>query len=137
MAFIVQKDLGKRTNKKAMTMLERAEQEYKDLIRKRKIVLTDKQKIEAVICELDNKKNDTLERTYRKVNKNFGTIFSKLLPGTSAKLEPPESEDGENRACSILDGLQIKVGFGNDWKATLQELALSLILSLLVFKPAH
>jgi structural maintenance of chromosome 2 len=52
-------------------------------------------------------------------------------------LQPPEGKD-------VLDGLEVKVAFGNNWKESLSELsggqrslvALSLILSLLLFKPA-
>ncbi len=50
-----------------------------------------------MIAELDEKKREALEKTWRKVNQDFGSIFSMLLPGTSAKLEPPED-------CSFLDG---------------------------------
>ena len=50
-----------------------------------------------VIAELDEKKREALEKTWRKVNQDFGSIFSMLLPGTSAKLEPPED-------CTFLDG---------------------------------
>jgi len=68
---------------------------------------------------------------------DFGSIFSTLLPGTMAKLEPPEG-------CSFLDGLEVRVAFGSVWKQSLSELsggqrsllALSLILALLLFKPA-
>lgn len=68
---------------------------------------------------------------------DFGSIFSTLLPGTTAKLDPPEG-------CSFLDGLEVRVAFGGVWKQSLSELsggqrsllALSLILALLLFKPA-
>lgn len=68
---------------------------------------------------------------------DFGSIFSTLLPGTMAKLEPPEG-------CTFLDGLEVRVAFGSVWKQSLSELsggqrsllALSLILALLLFKPA-
>ena len=43
-----------------------------------------------MITELDEKKREALGKTWRKVNQDFGSIFSMLLPGTSAKLEPPE-----------------------------------------------
>jgi len=93
----------------------------------------------SVIEELDVKKNEALQTTWVKVNRDFGSIFSTLLPGTSAKLEPV-SEGGE----SVLEGLEVKVAFGKVWKETLTELsggqrsllALSLILALLLFKPA-
>lgn len=105
-----------------------------------------------------------LKTTWAKVNRDFGSIFSTLLPGAKAKLEPQEGT-------TVLDGLEFKVtpslpskfdnkgadgsfdkrfvkktqvGFGDCWKDSLSELsggqrsllALSLILSLLLFKPA-
>ena len=72
-----------------------------------------------------------------KVNRDFGSIFSTLLPGTMAKLEPQEGKD-------VSEGLEVKVAFNGTWKESLTELsggqrsllALSLILALLLFKPA-
>jgi len=118
-------------------MIEKAEGEYTELIRKRKVIENDKKKIQAVIEELDVKKKSELERTWKKVNADFGSIFSTLLPGASAKLEPPEG-------MKAWEGLEVKVAFGDVWKQSLTELsggqrsllALSLILSLLLFKPA-
>lgn len=118
-------------------MIEKAEGEYTELLRKRKVVENDKKKIQAVIEELDVKKKSELERTWVKVNRDFGSIFSTLLPGASAKLEPPEG-------MHAWEGLEVKVAFGDVWKESLSELsggqrsllALSLILSLLLFKPA-
>ncbi|OVA02199.1 RecF/RecN/SMC [Macleaya cordata] len=132
-----QSSLEKRVNKKVMAMFEKAEDEYNDLISKKSIIENDKSKIKMVIEELDEKKKETLKVTWVKVNKDFGSIFSTLLPGTMAKLEPPEG-------CSFLDGLEVCVAFGSVWKQSLSELsggqrsllALSLILALLLFKPA-
>ncbi|XP_072964208.1 structural maintenance of chromosomes protein 2-1-like isoform X1 [Typha angustifolia] len=132
-----QSSLEKRVNKKVMTMFEKAEDEYNDLISRKNIIENDKSKIKKVIEELDEKKKETLKVTWVKVNKDFGSIFSTLLPGTMAKLEPPEG-------CSFLDGLEVRVAFGSVWKQSLSELsggqrsllALSLILALLLFKPA-
>ena len=130
-------DLSRRVNKKVMGMIEKAEGEYVELLRKRQVVENDKQKIQKVIEELDVKKKTEIEKTWVKVNRDFGSIFSTLLPGTSAKLEPPEG-------MNAWDGLEVKVAFGEVWKESLTELsggqrsllALSLILSLLLFKPA-
>ncbi|CAL5366934.1 unnamed protein product [Camellia sinensis] len=132
-----QSGLEKRVNKKVMAMFEKAEDEYNDLISKKNIIENDKSKIKMVIEELDEKKKETLKVTWVKVNNDFGSIFSTLLPGTMAKLEPPE---GGN----FLDGLEVRVAFGGVWKQSLSELsggqrsllALSLILALLLFKPA-
>mmetsp|Transcript_46939 Transcript_46939/g.102051 ORF Transcript_46939/g.102051 Transcript_46939/m.102051 type:complete len:1213 (+) Transcript_46939:45-3683(+) len=132
-----QKTLVKSINKKAMALFEKAEQEYTNLLEKRDIILNDKRTIEQVIKDLDEKKGDTLRRTWLKVNKDFDSIFSTLLPQTSAKLEPPEGMDE-------TEGLEIKVAFNGVWKQSLSELsggqrsllALSLVLALLLFKPA-
>jgi structural maintenance of chromosome 2 len=129
--------LSKSINAKASNMLAKAEQEYSDLTEKRDTILKDKTKIEAAIRELDEKKNETLHKTHAKVSADFGSILSTLLPGTQAKLQPVEGK-------GILDGLEVKVAFGNVWKESLTELsggqksllALSLILSLLLFNPA-
>ncbi|KAI9907348.1 hypothetical protein PsorP6_004659 [Peronosclerospora sorghi] len=129
--------LSKKINKKVMGMIEKAEQEYQSLMNKRHIIENDKEKITSVIKELDAKKNEALQTTWVKVNKDFGSIFGTLLPGTHAKLDPPTNG-------TILDGLHVRVSFGGVWKESLTELsggqrsllALSLILSLLLFKPA-
>ena len=100
-------------------------------------VKKDRKKIEETIVTLDDYKLDTLKKTYEKVNEDFGSIFAELLPGSYARLEPMEGQ-------SITEGLEIKVQLGGVWKASLTELsggqrsviALSLILSLLQFKPA-
>jgi structural maintenance of chromosome 2 len=89
------------------------------------------------------------------INSDFGLIFAELLPGNFAKLQPPEGQD-------LTEGLEVKVRLGSVWKASLTELsggqryvrvtaeqalrtadtscrsliALSLIMSLLQFKPA-
>lgn len=132
-----QEELSRKINKKAMHMFETAMDEYRSLMAKKEIVEKDKEKIEQVIAGLDKQKMIAVEKTWKKVNKDFGEIFSDLLPGTSAKLEPPEG-------MGIEDGLEIRVAFGDVWKDSLSELsggqrsliALSLILAMLRFKPA-
>ncbi|KAK5817604.1 hypothetical protein PVK06_022531 [Gossypium arboreum] len=122
-----QSSLGKRVNKKVVAMFEKAEDEYNNLMSKKNTVENDKSKIKKTLEELDEKKKETLKVTLVKVNKDFGSIFSTLLPGAMAKLEPPEG-------CSFLDGLEVRVAFGDVWKQSL--LALSLILALLLFNSA-
>jgi structural maintenance of chromosome 2 len=93
--------------------------------------------LQKVIMELDEKKNEALRTTWATVNKSFGSIFSAMLPGVTAKLDPPEGG-------TVLDGLEVKVAFHGVWKESLTELsggqrsllALSLILALLLWKPA-
>jgi len=133
-----QTKLAKNLNRKVMAMFEKAEQEFKDLVSKRETVEKDKQKIEEVIKQLDIKKNEAIQKAFEKVNADFKSIFSSLLPGTEARLAPPNAGD------SVLDGLDMKVAFGGVVKESLTELsggqrsllALSLILAILRFKPA-
>uniref|UniRef100_A0A672GNE4 Structural maintenance of chromosomes protein n=1 Tax=Salarias fasciatus TaxID=181472 RepID=A0A672GNE4_SALFA len=129
--------LERNVNKRAMNMLNEAEERYNDLMKKKRIVENDKAKILQTIEELDQKKNEALNLAWQKVNKDFGSIFSTLLPGATAKLAPPQG-------CGVLEGLEFKVALGNIWKENLTELsggqrslvALSLILAMLLFKPA-
>lgn len=50
------------------------------------------------------------------MNKDFGSIFSTLLPGANAMLAPPEGQ-------TVLDGLEFKVALGNTWKENVTELS--------------
>ncbi|XP_036789981.1 structural maintenance of chromosomes protein 2-like isoform X2 [Oncorhynchus mykiss] len=128
--------LERSVNKRAMNMLSQAEERYNDLMKKKRIVENDKSKILQTIEELDQKKKEALNIAWQKVNKDFGSIFSTLLPGADARLAPPEG-------CGALEGLEFKVALGNTWKENLTELsggqrslvALSLILAMLLFKP--
>ncbi|TRY64725.1 hypothetical protein DNTS_030152 [Danionella cerebrum] len=129
--------LERNVNRRAMNMLSEAEERYNDLKKKKRIVENDKAKILETIEELDQKKTEALNVAWQKVNKDFGSIFSTLLPGATARLAPPEG-------CAALDGLEFKVALGSSWKQNLTELsggqrslvALSLILAMLLFKPA-
>ncbi|KAF5942367.1 hypothetical protein HYC85_020009 [Camellia sinensis] len=103
---VEQSGLEKRVNKKAMAMFEKSEDEYNDLISKKNVIENDKTKIKMVIEELDEKKKEMLKVTLVKVNNDFGSIFSTLLPGTMAKLETPEGS-------TFLEGLEVCVAFGN------------------------
>ena len=72
--------------------------------------------IAIIIAELNEKKNIAVEKAYKQVNKDFSSIFSTLLPGATAKLAPPEG-------ATCLEGLEVRVGFGDVWKDSLTELS--------------
>ena len=76
--------LEKTVNMRAMNMLGKAEEQFNDLMRKKTTVENDKAKINKVIKELDVKKRAEIRMAWDKVNKDFGSIFSTLLPGTQA-----------------------------------------------------
>ncbi|KAG2180189.1 hypothetical protein INT43_003978 [Umbelopsis isabellina] len=129
--------MRKKINVKVMNMIDNVEKKEAGLKQMLITVQKDKQKIEDTIVSLDNYKKEALAATWEKVNKDFGDIFGELLAGNTAKLQPPEGK-------TISDGLEVKVCLGGVWKQSLTELsggqrsliALSLILSLLQFKPA-
>ncbi|KAK3307047.1 SMC2-like protein [Chaetomium strumarium] len=129
--------LRKKINPKVMNMIDSVEKKEMSLKHMMRTVIRDKRKIEETIISLDDYKKKALQETWQKVNADFGQIFSELLPGSFAKLDPPEGK-------TISDGLEVKVSLGKVWKQSLTELsggqrsliALSLIMALLQFKPA-
>ncbi|GAW20167.1 hypothetical protein ANO14919_096640 [Xylariales sp. No.14919] len=130
--------MKKKINPKVMNMIDSVEKKEVGLKTMMKTVIRDKRKIEETIISLDDYKKKALLQTWKKVNGDFGQIFSELLPGGSfAKLDPPEGK-------TINEGLEVKVCLGKVWKQSLTELsggqrslvALSLIMALLQFKPA-
>ncbi len=129
--------LRRKVNMKVDIMADQYEKEYNDLIKKKEIIMKDKTNIEKAINELDEKRKEALNDIYSHVNKNLDSIYSTLLPGTKAKLD---TILGKN----LMDGLELRVAFNNTWKKSLSELsggqrsllALSLILALLLYKPA-
>ncbi|KAL8796425.1 MAG: hypothetical protein Q9195_001332 [Heterodermia aff. obscurata] len=150
--------MKKKINPKVMNMIDSVEKKEASLKNMMKTVIRDKRKIEETITSLDEYKKEALQKTWQKVNGDFGAIFEELLPGSFAKLDPPEGK-------TIGDGLEVKVCLGKVWKQSLTELsggqrfvilgiliycdactdrrrrsrsliALSLILALLQFKPA-
>ncbi|MCJ1292112.1 Structural maintenance of chromosomes protein 2 [Xylographa carneopallida] len=129
--------MKKKINPKVMNMIDSVEKKEVALKNMMKTVIRDKRKIEETISSLDEYKKEALRKTWTKVNGDFGQIFAELLPGSFAKLDPPEGKQ-------ISDGLEVKVSLGKVWKQSLTELsggqrsliALSLIMALLQFKPA-
>ena len=129
--------LSRNINQEAMVLLEKEEEHYKKINDRRTKIEADRKKIFDSIKDMDSKKVKDLKKAWEEVNTNFGSIFSTLLPGTQAKLVPPEGN-------SFLKGLEVKVGFNGIWKESLTELsggqrslvALSLILAMLKYKPA-
>lgn len=108
--------MKKKINPKVMNMIDSVEKKEVALKNMMKTVIRDKKKIEETISSLDEYKKKALLETWQKVNKNFGQIFAELLPGSFAKLDPPEGK-------TIADGLEVKVSLGKVWKQSLTELS--------------
>jgi structural maintenance of chromosome 2 len=129
--------LRRKVNMKVDIMADQYEKEYNDLMKKKEIIVKDKTNIEKAIVDLDDKRKEALNDIYSHVNENLDSIYSTLLPGTKAKLDTLVGKQ-------LMDGLELRVAFNNTWKKSLSELsggqrsllALSLILALLLYKPA-
>jgi structural maintenance of chromosome 2 len=103
-------------NPKVMAMIDNVEKKEASLKNNMSTVVKDKKKIEDTILKLDEYKKEALHKTWSKVNADFGAIFNELLPGSFAKLDPPEGK-------TISDGLEVKVMLGKVWKQSLTELS--------------
>jgi len=108
--------LRKKINPKVMNTIDSVEKKEASLKHMMRTVIKDKRKIEETIASLDNYKKKALQETWQKVNADFGQIFNELLPGSFAKLDPPEGK-------TISDGLEVKVCLGKVWKQSLTELS--------------
>lgn len=108
--------MKRKINPKVMNMIDSVEKKEAALKNMMKTVIRDKRKIEETIASLDEYKKEALRKTWTKVNGDFGQIFAELLPGSFAKLDPPEGKQ-------ISDGLEVKVSLGKIWKQSLTELS--------------
>lgn len=108
--------MKKKINPKVMNMIDSVEKKEAALKNMMRTVIRDKSKIEETIINLNEYKKEALHKTWVKVNGDFGQIFNELLPGSFAKLDPPEGKD-------ITDGLEVKVSLGKVWKQSLTELS--------------
>lgn len=108
--------MKKKINPKVMNMIDSVEKKEASLKNMMRTVIRDKRKIEETITSLDEYKKEALQKTWTKVNADFGQIFADLLPGSFAKLDPPEGKQ-------ISDGLEVKVSLGKVWKQSLTELS--------------
>uniref|UniRef100_A0A1B0DCC3 Uncharacterized protein n=1 Tax=Phlebotomus papatasi TaxID=29031 RepID=A0A1B0DCC3_PHLPP len=131
------KDKMSRTiNEKAMMLLEREEEEFKEVVKRRDLVNHDKGKILQTMEQIEEEKKAEVKKACIEVGQNFSGIFTSILPGAAAKLVPVDGD--------YLKGLEVKVGFNGLWKEGLTELsggqrslvALSLILAMLKYNPA-
>jgi len=108
--------MKKKINPAVMNMIDSVEKKEASLKQMMRTITKDKKKIEDTIASLDEYKKEALFKTWSKVNEDFGLIFNDLLPGNTAKLDPPEGKE-------ITDGLEVKVCLGKVWKQSLTELS--------------
>eukprot|EP00924_Labyrinthula_sp_SR-Ha-C_P012997 augustus_masked-scaffold_12-processed-gene-6.52-mRNA-1 protein AED:0.04 eAED:0.06 QI:0/-1/0/1/-1/1/1/0/1286 len=178
----IKQSLSAKVNKGSVSALSKLEGKVHEVYAQREKVQQERKMLDEAYETLDERKRATLVNTFHKVNEDFGSIFSTLLRGATAKLVPfteskkskqrkgaakkkkrkdsisseEESEDDvverteQSDAVDLSLGVEVKVGFSKDdrgnwlYKETLLELsggqrsllALSLILSFLLYKPA-
>lgn len=106
-----------------------------ELQRLRDKIMTDKEKILAFISQIDGKKMDALKASYERVNSDLNKVFAVLLPGAQANLKMVDPND-------LSKGVffDVKLGETSTTISCLSGgqrslLALSLIFSLLLYKP--
>lgn len=136
--------LKRNVNVNVLEMIDRVESRDTALVEMLKTVKKDKEKISNTIDALDDIKKETLLKTWKQVNEDFGTIFADLLPGSFCKLDASSNSEESNNTSAPISGLEIKVKLGGVWKESLTELsggqrsltALALILALLKYRPA-
>ncbi|KAK5721938.1 Structural maintenance of chromosomes protein 2 [Elasticomyces elasticus] len=130
--------MKKKINPAVMATIDSVEKKEAALRGMMRTVIKDKKKIEETIGSLEVYKVDKLEKTWRKVDEDFGVIFNDLLPGgNTARLVCLEGK-------GVGEGLEVRVCLGGVWKSSLTELsggqrsliALSLIMALLQYSPA-
>ena len=109
--------MKKKINPAVMATIDSVEKKEASLKNMMRTVVKDRKKIEETIGSLEVYKKEALEKTWRKVNEDFGLIFHDLLPGNNtAELRPPEGK-------GISDGLEVRVCLGKVWKESLTELS--------------
>lgn len=133
-------ELKKKFDPRVDELAKKNQEMYTELERKRNTIKADKERLEETIKILDEERNKDIKKTVVEVSKSLGEIYSVLLPGTFAQLQPVLDAEQDN----AIVGLELKVAFGGVEKESLSELsggqksllALSLILALLKYQPA-
>lgn len=130
------KDLFPKLNRDADNKNELLKDKMVNLNRFKSELTKNKDLLNLDIRFMDGVSSTSYNKCFESVNENLGQMFSKLLPGASAKMEEVETKNGM--------GVEIKVAFNGQWKESLTELsggqksllALSFMLSMLKYKSA-
>ena len=88
--------LKRNVNVNVLEMIDRVESRDSSLVEMLKTVKKDKEKISNTIDALDDIKKETLEKTWKQVNEDFGAIFADLLPGSFCRLSAEDVHNNPN-----------------------------------------
>jgi len=95
-------DIGA-VNMKALEIYDKAESEYKELMKKKDKLGTEREDVLIMINEIDSKKKELFMRTYDVLNQNFKRIFTTLSAKGDAFFELEDDKD------PFVAGMTIKV----------------------------
>jgi len=139
-----------RVNRKALDQYVSFQEQRQQLLARRQEDNQARDKITELIDTLDQRKDESIERTFKQVALNFRQVFASLVQGGSAQLVmqrkrgadgPPGDGgdedgdgdgDGENDApqqppgsgrVDKYSGVKIKVNFGSGWVTQLERLS--------------
>eukprot|EP01080_Neovahlkampfia_damariscottae_P003454 gene3454-6103_t len=122
-------------NKKALDQYEQFSEQRDDFLKKKEELDHGQNAIENLVKVLDQRKDETIIRTFKQVKKNFSEIFSEIVPDGEATLIMNSSE--EELSVSKCTGVSISVKFSGDGeKQYMQQLSggqKSLVALTLIF----
>jgi len=124
-------------SKDILIRYQTASDQMNELMKGKHAVEMDREMLFSFIETVEKEKKETLTECFNSVDSHLNSIFSTLLPGSSAKLVRVHPTD-------FTKGAELRVCLGGVWKMSLMELsggqksllALSLILALLKVNPA-
>ena len=115
-------------NKKARDQCQGFEEQLQALDDRQKEIVSTQQTILDLIDQLEQKKEEAIERTFKGVSKWFTDIFAKLVPGGEARLVmrrkeeefiPSQSQPTQRQRTEMYTGISMKVRFSPTAEETL------------------
>jgi structural maintenance of chromosome 3 (chondroitin sulfate proteoglycan 6) len=101
-------------NKKSLDQYEQCVEQRDQFLAKKKELDDGKDSIEELIKVLDQRKDETILRTFKQVSKYFSDIFAEIVPGGKANLKLISNENEKESQFSNTSGISISVQFPGD-----------------------
>ena len=112
----------KHVNKKAFEQYNNFTTQQEQLSRRREELDSSQQSIEELVAHLDRIKDESIERTFKQISKEFATIFERLVPAGHGRLviqrrsDPrgrEEDDEEQRRSVENYTGVGISVSFNS------------------------
>jgi structural maintenance of chromosome 3 (chondroitin sulfate proteoglycan 6) len=126
----------KHVNKKAFDQYNSFTQQQDALLKRREELNTSQSSIEELVRHLDRVKDESIERTFKQVSKEFATIFERLVPAGHGRLviqrkadrrmDPDDSDEEQRTSVENYTGVGISVSFNSkhmDEQQRIQQLS--------------